>query len=184
MPLSRFYYYADFIISPALILLLAVLGLRGGSSSDFAGWAVAFACGVVFWTFAEYLVHRYIYHHVPYFKKYHDAHHDEPEALIGAPSVVSPALIFAFIFAPVWPLGLTIATGFTAGAFLGYCGYMLAHHASHQWTTKPGSYLFHLRQHHARHHYAHDLCNFGVSTAIWDHVFGTALERRRRTADR
>lgn len=184
MQLSRLSYFADFIICPILIVLLAAISLNGEGSIGVAEWAVAFAGGVVFWTFGEYLIHRYLYHHVAYFEQYHDAHHDAPEALIGAPSVIAPALTFAVVFAPLWPLGLTIACGGTAGFLLGYCGYMLAHHASHHWTSKPGSYLFHLRQHHARHHYAHDLCNFGVSTAVWDHVFGTVLERRRRTADR
>jgi sterol desaturase/sphingolipid hydroxylase (fatty acid hydroxylase superfamily) len=31
---------------------------------------------------------------------------------------------------------------------------------------------------HARHHHLSNGGNFGVTTGVWDHVFGTALEGR------
>ncbi|MBV9701183.1 MAG: sterol desaturase family protein [Methylobacteriaceae bacterium] len=184
MQLSRLSYFADFFLCPMFAVALAVVGLFGRDPASLGEWLVAAIVGLITWTLAEYVIHRSVYHRVQPFQGYHDAHHEDPKALIGAPSVIGIVLIFAIVFAPLLPLGLVTACGVTSGFILGYFAYMMIHHASHHWNARPGTYLYHLRLHHARHHYAHELGNFGVSTAVWDHVFGTALEAQRRTANR
>ncbi len=184
MHLSRLSYFADFILSPILSAVLVALALTVVGIDSLGEVLLSFVAGLIAWTFAEYIIHRSIYHRVQPFQAYHDAHHDDPKALIGAPSVIGFVLIFAIIFAPLLPFGLPIACGVTSGFILGYFAYMMVHHADHHWEIRPGTYLYALRRHHARHHYAHELGNFGVSTSVWDHVFGTVLEQRRRTADR
>jgi len=135
------------------------------------------ALGLALWTLVEYAVHRWLYHSVPYFKDVHDAHHAEPNAHIGAPPVVCVALIFAIFFAPFANTHFTAACGLTTGILIGYMAYMLMHHAAHAWSPKPGTWLHGARRHHALHHFRAEECNFGITTAFWDHVFGTALEK-------
>jgi sterol desaturase/sphingolipid hydroxylase (fatty acid hydroxylase superfamily) len=179
MQLSRLSYFADFVLCPILgAALLGVAAMRVGLTG-MGPALLALVLGVFGWTFVEYVIHRSIYHRVQPFQGYHDAHHDDPKALIGAPSVLGIVLIFGVVFLPLLPLGVAVACGATSGFILGYFAYMMIHHASHHSDIRPGTWLYALRRHHARHHYAPDLGNFGVSTGFWDHVFGTALARPR-----
>jgi sterol desaturase/sphingolipid hydroxylase (fatty acid hydroxylase superfamily) len=55
---------------------------------------------------------------------------------------------------------------------------MIVHHATHHWNIQPGDWLYEARVRHMAHHYR-DQSNFGITTGIWDKVFGTERERRR-----
>jgi sterol desaturase/sphingolipid hydroxylase (fatty acid hydroxylase superfamily) len=77
---------------------------------------------------------------------------------------------------------LIAASSLTTGVLAGYVGYMLVHHAAHYWTVSPGSWLNQARRHHALHHYHSETFNFGITTSIWDHVFGTAVTSGREQA--
>src|ERR1700691_5500307 len=81
---------------------------------EVARWSVlAFLVGLAVWTFVEYVVHRWVYHAVPFFEKLHDAHHDDPKALIGVPSFVSSGLILGVFFLPLlFVVGVVFAGGF------------------------------------------------------------------------
>jgi sterol desaturase/sphingolipid hydroxylase (fatty acid hydroxylase superfamily) len=179
MRLSKILYFGDFILSPVVIVALAAGTLVGRDLGAVGLWLAAFALGVCAWTLVEYVVHRFIYHAVPPFEKFHDAHHEDPEELIGAPSFLMIGFIFLLFFTPVYPLGLLAASGVTAGGLAGYIGYMLVHHASHHFEPKPGSLLYEARLRHMAHHYSQTPGNYGVITSFWDHVFSTNVERRR-----
>jgi sterol desaturase/sphingolipid hydroxylase (fatty acid hydroxylase superfamily) len=180
MKLSRALYFGDFVAIPLAIAVLAAAAISEEGLQAAGPWLIAFAAGLVVWTFVEYVVHRWVYHAVPFFEKFHDAHHDDPTALIGVPSFVSSGLILAVFFAPLlFTVGVVIAGGFASGALLGYAGYMLVHHASHHWDLKPGDLLYRARVMHMAHHYHETEGNYGVITAFWDRVFSTYVERRR-----
>ena len=68
----------------------------------------------------------------------------------------------------------------TAGMVTGYLWYVFVHYATHHFRPRRGTYLYRARVRHARHHHLSDDGNFGVTTAFWDHVFGTALAERAR----
>jgi sterol desaturase/sphingolipid hydroxylase (fatty acid hydroxylase superfamily) len=112
----------------------------------------------------------------------HDAHHQEPLSLIGAPSFVSIALILAVFYAPLYLVNSAMAAGFTSGILVGYFGYQLVHYASHHWTLKPGSLLYRARIRHMAHHYRNVEGNYGIVTSLWDRVFATYIEGRRQKA--
>jgi sterol desaturase/sphingolipid hydroxylase (fatty acid hydroxylase superfamily) len=59
---------------------------------------------------------------------------------------------------------------------IGYWWYGIVHHVIHHRANKsaPG-YFNDLRTWHMRHHYSPKEGNFGVTTPVWDHVFGTAI---------
>jgi sterol desaturase/sphingolipid hydroxylase (fatty acid hydroxylase superfamily) len=181
MKLSKALYFGDFVAIPVAILMLAATAFFVRGAAGLGLWIVAFVVGLIVWTLVEYIVHRWVYHAIPFFEKFHDAHHDDPTALIGVPSFLSSGLILAVFFLPfVFAVGVVLAGGFASGALLGYAGYMLVHHASHHWTLTPGSLLYRARVLHMAHHYHATPGNYGVVTSFWDHVFSTNVDRRRR----
>lgn len=180
MRLSTISYYADFFLAAGFILYLAVsigTGLSAAGAAQVAGLAAA---GFVLWTMLEYFVHRVLYHHVPFFKELHDAHHQEPNGFIGAPPVIGIALIAAITYLPLIMLHQIAAHGITIGMLAGYMGYMLVHHAAHHWKPRKGSWLWRARRHHALHHHLGVEGNYGIVTSFWDHAFGTALQPHRQ----
>ena len=184
MKLNKFLYFGDFIACPMAIagLLLAVLVLRDVTAVGL--WVLAFVVGCAAWTLVEYAVHRWIYHNVVYFDKLHDAHHEEPKSLIGAPSFFSIILIFVVFYCPLYFANPAFAGGFTSGILLGYLSYQLVHHASHHWTLRPGSWLYRARLRHMAHHYRNVEGNYGIVTGFWDRVFATTVEPARQKAQR
>lgn len=183
MVLGRFLYFGDFVAGPIVIVLLALITAHGGGTGLLAAWLAATTAGLVSWTFLEYVIHRWIYHRVPGIKRYHDAHHDAPLEMIGAPSFVSLFIILALCYLPLVPLGFATASGFASGIILGYMGYMLVHHATHHWELKPGTWLYRARLHHMAHHFARVEGNYGIVTSFWDRVFGTMVEKRKRARE-
>jgi sterol desaturase/sphingolipid hydroxylase (fatty acid hydroxylase superfamily) len=170
MKLGKALYFGD--------LVLAAVALAGRSYQAMGLWLLALLAGLVAWSLVEYVVHRWIYHRVPPFERFHDAHHADPKELIGAPSFLMVGAIFAIFFAPLLALGLLTASGVTSGALIGYIGYMLVHHGSHHWVVKPGSWLYQARLRHMVHHYQDTPGNYGIITSFWDHVFSTYVRRR------
>ena len=181
MQLTRSLYFGDFIAAPFAITTLAVLALVPGHVAlvSLLLWLLALTLGCIFWTVVEYVVHRWIYHRVPIFEKFHDAHHAAPRELIGAPSPLTIGLILALIFVPLLAVGLTFASGFTSGMLIGYVDYLLVHHATHHWACRPGTLLHHARIRHMVHHYHAKPGNYGVTTSFWDRVFATYIEPAR-----
>ena len=80
---------------------------------------------------------------------------------------------------PLWLwLGFHLASGVFIGVITGYVWYGAMHHFIHHPKAAPRlPYLSEMRARHMRHHYSPNKGNFGVTTALWDHVFGTAIRR-------
>ena len=180
MKLNRGLYFGDFVASPIAIAVLATVALTHRDFEAAGLWGLALFAGLGAWTIVEYAVHRWVYHRVPFFEKFHDAHHANPRALIGAPSFFSFGIVFGAFFAPFLTVSLVVASGFTSGALIGYIGYMLVHHISHHMEPKSGTLLYQARIRHMAHHYRSTPGNYGVTTSFWDWVFSTKLERRHR----
>src|ERR1035438_9783757 len=60
---------------------------------------------------------------------------------------------------------------FVAGALVAYAWYLFVHHCAHHGADKLPLPL--LKHHRSHHRFASR--NYGVSTTLWDHVFGTML---------
>jgi sterol desaturase/sphingolipid hydroxylase (fatty acid hydroxylase superfamily) len=78
-------YFADMVASPLLAGGLSMFALTHFTNFALLRWLATVMLGVALWTFIEYATHRVIYHRVAAFKKYHEAHHADPQAYIGAP---------------------------------------------------------------------------------------------------
>jgi sterol desaturase/sphingolipid hydroxylase (fatty acid hydroxylase superfamily) len=139
----------------------------------------AFALGAAGWTLAEYLLHRFVFHGASATRLgagEHRRHHAEVD-----------------YFAPWWQKGLAagVVTGimlplaialagpaagcaFTAGFIATYLAYEVLHRTVH---TRPprGAYGRWRRRNHFAHHFMDPRRAQGVTTPVWDAVFGTRL---------
>jgi sterol desaturase/sphingolipid hydroxylase (fatty acid hydroxylase superfamily) len=142
--------------------------------------------GMFLWTLAEYILHRFLFHFHPrgvLLKRvvflFHGIHHAQPGCrtrLVMPPAVSIPmAFVFYGLFyavvglllgAPAWVDPLV------GGLLLGYLIYDLTHYAVHYLPMRWG-FLRYLKRHHMLHHYKTPDSRFGVSSPLWDIVFGT-----------
>ena len=171
---------------PIVIYFLASAILRTRAPGFPTFILTGFLLGLFVWTFAEYTLHRFLFHHKPtspaqerIFFLFHGIHHAQPQVktrlVMPLPVSIPMALILYGLFylivavllkAPDWigPL--------MSGFLLGYIIYDLTHYATHHWTMRSG-YARYVKRHHMAHHYADPDSRFGVSSPAWDWVFGT-----------
>ena len=142
--------------------------------------AVLFAIGMLMWTLFEYLMHRYVFHYEPksgWGKQLHfivhGVHHDYPSdasRLVMPPAVSIPiAVVMYFVF--LFAFG-RFAPALSAGFAFGYVCYDSIHYATHHISARWGPFAW-LKQYHLRHHYKDDHAGYGVSSPLWDYIFGT-----------
>jgi sterol desaturase/sphingolipid hydroxylase (fatty acid hydroxylase superfamily) len=160
---SRCGYYADLLITPPITLALLVLSLTQGLSWL---WPLQFVIGVLAWTLYEYATHRWLLHRVPLFRQVHALHHARQKDYIA----VHPAATLALYGVLFWLFGAN-GSALTLGFSSGYIAYSCMHGAFHYAVIGEGHWLYRLKLRHAAHHRSE--VNFGVSTSLWDRVFGT-----------
>jgi sterol desaturase/sphingolipid hydroxylase (fatty acid hydroxylase superfamily) len=174
---SRGAYHADFALYgsavPALAILVAALEPHGR-------WPTAAAltlAGLVSWSAIEYVLHRFVLHGLQPFRAWHEAHHDRPTALICAPTILSASLICLLVFLPSWLIsGTWRACALTLGVVTGYLAYTITHHATHHWRGQ-SAWLRRRKRWHALHHHHKDRPGcYGVTSAVWDHVFASGFK--------
>jgi len=81
-------YYADFITYGVLVVALVAFALRQ-SRHDQLIWLGAAIAGAGSWTLLEYVLHRFVFHHMPLIADLHHAHHAVPRAYLGTPTWAS-----------------------------------------------------------------------------------------------
>ncbi len=150
-----------------------------------------FLAGMLFWTFFEYLMHRFVFHLVAESERarriiyvMHGNHHEYPrdkERLFmpPVPSIIISSLIFFAMFSVLRQNTFTFFSGF----MLGYLMYGTMHYAIHAWNP-PFKWMKPLWRNHHLHHYKNEHQGFGVSTTIWDRVFGTMFDLKKEKEDK
>jgi dihydroceramide fatty acyl 2-hydroxylase len=147
---------------------------------------IAILTGVFVWTFAEYTLHRFVFHFRPrnpwqerVVFLFHGIHHAQPQCktrLVMPPVVSIPmALVFYGLFYGLVGLGLRSpqwVDPLFGGFILGYLIYDLTHYATHHFPMRSGVPKY-LKRYHLQHHYKTPNQRFGVSSPLWDAVFGT-----------
>lgn len=176
---SRAAYRADFILHGAAVAAMAALLLVRGPREHGLALAAFTLAGLVGWSVLEYALHRYVLHGLQPFQHWHGQHHQRPTALICTPTVMSAALIVTLVLLPAWALaGLWSACALTLGVTAGYLAYALTHHALHHWHAD-FAWLRRRKHWHAMHHRMGQSACYGVTSPLWDHVFGSAAPPRR-----
>jgi sterol desaturase/sphingolipid hydroxylase (fatty acid hydroxylase superfamily) len=200
-------------VLPHLIYVPLTLLLLWVSDVPAATAALLFLGGLMLWTFVEYVLHRFLFHapeavmrgtheivaglepheavipklpdfrHLAYFLM-HGVHHEYPsdsKRLVMAPAISIPlAVLFWFLFTTAFGSGAAPAT--FAGFLVGYLIYDTTHYAVHH-RSVPTAFGKLLRKHHHRHHFANPDEDYGVSSPLWDVLFGTfsGSAKRART---
>ena len=139
--------------------------------------------GLFGWTLLEYLLHRFLFHFPvrpgselqrDLFFLIHGVHHDYP---YDADRLVMPpiaSLFIALVLAP--PLFLALVRvhfpAAFAGLVAGYLWYDLTHYAVHHWRPRTALGRWQ-RRNHMVHHFQGEPILFGVTSPLWDRVFGT-----------
>ncbi len=157
---------------------------------------LSFFSGVFFWTFFEYIMHRYVFHFLAESERakkivylIHGNHHEYPrdrERLFmpPVPSLVIASAIFSVLFLLFWLMNSAgFVFSFFAGFISGYLLYGSMHYAIHAWNP-PFKWMKALWRNHHLHHYKEQEKGFGVSTTLWDHVFGTMFDLKKEKDDR
>lgn len=142
-----------------------------------------FFTGMFFWTFTEYIMHRFVFHYDPKSERtrrfvyvMHGNHHEYPrdKQRLFMPPV--PSIILASAFLGIFYLIMgRYSFSFFPGFLLGYLMYGSMHYAIHAWNP-PFKWMKGLWRNHHLHHYKHGDKGFGVSSTLWDWVFGTLYD--------
>ncbi|KAI9739164.1 MAG: fatty acid alpha-hydroxylase [Cirrosporium novae-zelandiae] len=145
------------------------------------------ALGLFAWTLVEYLMHRFLFHMEKYLPDnrvgitlhfvLHGVHHYLPMdkyRLVMPPTLflvlATPWYRFAhFAFSYNWYAG----TAVFCGAVYGYIMYDLTHYFLHHKALPP--WYKELKKWHLEHHFADYNNGFGVTSKMWDIVFGTMI---------
>lgn len=149
-----------------------------------------FFSGIFFWTLFEYLAHRFLFHWVAESKRaqkivytMHGNHHHYPRDRQRLFMPPLPSLILtSIIFGTMYLLAAKFAFAFFSGFILGYLIYGSMHYAIHAWNP-PFKWLKPLWRNHHLHHYKDEHAGFGVSSTLWDHVFGTMYNLKEEKED-
>lgn len=163
------------------------------SELQFTVWQVflIWAIGMFSWSLFEYIAHRFIFHITPDSETgkkisyiMHGNHHHYPRDrqrlfMPPVPSIIIAVTLFGIMFL----LMGNYAFMFFPGFLLGYLLYCSVHYAIHAWNP-PFKFMKPLWRNHHLHHYKDEQRGFGVSTTIWDRVFGTMWDLKKEKEDK
>jgi len=155
-----------------------------------------FLFGAFSWSLFEYLIHRFVFHFLAESERavkivyvLHGNHHEYPrdkERLFmpPVPSLMIAAVFFLLFFgiASLFAVGTTVFA-FFPGFIFGYLTYGSMHYAIHAWNP-PFKWMKPLWRNHHLHHYKNTELGFGVSSTLWDHVFGTMFDLKKEKEDK
>ena len=173
-------------IAPPLVMHIAIssfvfwYGLSSIGLSIYLS-IILFISGAFFWTFAEYLVHRFLYHTesnstflFTIQHNGHGIHHQYPKDPTRFAMPPLPGLILAGMFFGLFYITMGKFTfAFFPGFMIGYLIYITIHVLQHKYIIPKLPFLKKLWKHHILHHFKDPYSAYGVSTRFWDMVFGT-----------
>jgi dihydroceramide fatty acyl 2-hydroxylase len=142
---------------------------------------VAIVGGVLTWSLTEYVLHRWVFHFMTptyagrrFYFVLHGVHHDfqlDTTRLV-MPLGVSIPMGVAVYWLLRLPLGPVWIDPIFVGFGIGYLAYDGIHYATHHFrmTSRIGGWL---KRYHMVHHNTGENARWGVSSPLWDLVFGT-----------
>jgi 4-hydroxysphinganine ceramide fatty acyl 2-hydroxylase len=172
------------ILVPIGMWLLLSVGLGGYAftNTDMSTGYIAalFGAGLFVFTIFEYVLHRYLYHLEPTTPRrakiqytFHGVHHEYPKdkTRLAMPPTLAVFVAGAFFWLFFALMG-EAAYAFFPGFLVGYSGYLAVHFIVHAYAP-PKNAFKQLWINHSVHHYKNPDSNYGVSSPIWDYVFGS-----------
>ena len=155
-----------------------------------------FLAGMIVWSLFEYTIHRFVFHFFAESEQakkivyvIHGNHHEYPrdkERLFmpAVPSLLIASMLFSIMYAIAWLFNSTSNVfAFFPGFLMGYLIYGSMHYAIHAWNP-PFKWMKPLWRNHHLHHYKNVELGFGVSSTLWDHIFGTMFDLKKEKEDK
>jgi sterol desaturase/sphingolipid hydroxylase (fatty acid hydroxylase superfamily) len=144
-----------------------------------------FVLGFFVFTWVEYIVHRYVFHIKPisvarakFQYTVHGIHHEYPKDKdrLAMPPLLSVTIstILLLLFRVV--MG-DFAFAFLPGFLVGYAAYLGVHYMVHAFAPPKNFFRF-LWINHGTHHYKNGEMIYGVSSPLWDYIYGTMKEKK------
>ena len=133
--------------------------------------------GMVFWTFMEYMLHRFLGHEWLWrnkFRKEHQKHHHLKDYFTSNFDKVLTSVVFGSLTFGLahFIVGFKLSCIFTTSFICMYLIYEFLHRSCHINAPK-NDYEAFIRRHHFYHHFENEMVNHGVTSPIWDILFGT-----------
>jgi dihydroceramide fatty acyl 2-hydroxylase len=131
-----------------------------------------FSLGLLAWTLLEYAIHAWLSHTFETFASpLHRAHHRDAHAVFTIGAWIPVAVSFVAGLALFgWASGMIFYSGMGAG----FIAYEAIHYRLHFAMPTPGPETY-LRLRHLSHHECAPDASFGVTSALWDLLFGTEM---------
>lgn len=179
-----------------IVVALAYRGVavHGLSLLSSGLWIVG---GVLVWTFAEYQLHRRVFHFnatTPLQKRLqfliHGLHHEDPNdptRLVMPPvaGIVLALFLYCFflgLFTLLIPgSALSVIDPFFSGFLIGYLLYDYTHYWIHHFAPR-SAWGRAIKRHHMDHHFVHQNARWGVSSPLWDILLGTLPPREEKAS--
>ena len=177
-----FNYWMSFISDPLTVLFFLFWETFILRTSPI-GLGLSYGAGLLSWSLLEYTFHRWVYHkgRTPAHHG-HKLHHESPQMLIAMPWFIVTAFLAGVWYVFAYRLHLHFVLGFFAALATGFVFYGVFHHIHHHFNFQNPRYRK-LRAHHIIHHQYPNV-NFGVTSRLWDHVFGTTYSKEIKNRER
>jgi dihydroceramide fatty acyl 2-hydroxylase len=138
-----------------------------------------FAAGLLSWTLLEYAIHGGMAHlHKTFVTPIHAAHHRDPHAVFAIGSWLPSIAILVLLYSL---FGCAPGVVFYFGLLCGFGAYEIVHYRLH-FARALMPWEHRLRARHLVHHLRRSRMWLGVTTSLWDRVFGTQPSREEFAA--
>ncbi len=152
---------------PVIIFFLARSIIQAPGEPELAPHPASASSSASFlWTFAEYTLHRFVFHFDPKSERlakiwfmFHGVHHAQPQlkTRLVMPPVLSIPLAILFYFLYYFVVGRLIGAPqwvdpMFAGFMIGYLVYDMTHYATHHWPMRSATAKY-LKRYHMMHHF-------------------------------
>jgi len=183
---ERLYRFRSFWIFPLIAAALVYFTSRAEPQSRSSDLLWLFPVGLLIWTLLEYGLHRFVFHiQIPlrnprlreFVNASHLGHHAsprDPNKVLVRPTygLVISSLLYGLSYAVF--RSLFSAAGVMAGVWTGFLYYEAVHYRVH-FSLSGSGFIARQRRPHFYHHFTNNKRCFGVTSPVWDYVFGTAL---------
>jgi sterol desaturase/sphingolipid hydroxylase (fatty acid hydroxylase superfamily) len=156
---------------------------QGPSALALGGLLLA---GWLCWSLSEYLLHRWVFHYLGpkgWQRRFHfvahGVHHDYPSdrGRLLMPLGISIPVGFSFFLLMAALAPFATACTLFVGFGIGYLGYDGTHYFTHHFKARSRLGKF-LKRYHLVHHHTGVDGLYGVSSPLWDYVFGSHEDLR------
>jgi sterol desaturase/sphingolipid hydroxylase (fatty acid hydroxylase superfamily) len=188
---ERLHRFRSFWIFPLVAIVLLVISSGAEPRSRRLDLLWLIPAGALIWTLLEYGLHRFIFHlqipaQNPRLREFVEALHLDHHASPRDPGkvLVRPTyglLVSTVLYGLVYGLSgsLFSASGIMAGIWGGFLYYEAVHYRVH-FSLSAAGLIARQRRSHFHHHFTDSNRCFGVTSPVWDYVFGTSLRKPGR----